>query len=138
MERHHIGRERRAGQAPPVDVCRQCASDGELIGARLLLANAPRDGIVHLERQIAAHQFRPGRPRFDGDQSSLSIEAENPVESAQIEHAAAIDELLAAHGVPPTGDCDGQSATARLQQRGADLVLRTRPAMDSRPGGIVA
>jgi hypothetical protein len=77
---------------------------------------------MHLERQITAHQFGPGRTRFDGDQSSLAIEAENPVESPHIEHAAAIDELLAPHGVPPAGDRDNQSATARLVQGGDDFL----------------
>jgi len=110
FERFEIVDERGGGETAPVNVCSDCAADGEPIGAGLLLADSPRWSASVGPDEISADYIGPRDAGLDSEQPAILVEAAHPLELAHVEQGATGEKLLTAHRVTPAGD--GQSFAA--------------------------
>ncbi len=111
-ERFDVGADRTLGQAAPVDVGGQRAAEREMVGAGLLLADAPGARVVdvlRLESEEAVDQLGPLDAGLGIDDPGLRVERDDPVHRAHVEVDGVGTELLAAHRVARPRDADATS-----------------------------
>jgi hypothetical protein len=144
-----------------VNIGRYCSADREPVGSRLLLTYAPRAVAAAGTAEVCTQDARPLDAGLDLQQAPLLVEATHSVHPAHIQEGPAAQELLSAHGVPPTGNrhgspfgtraLDGSNHVvecARLErprdasgiQSGVDVVIasRLRSCADSPVSGFHA
>ena len=101
-------------------------SNGQPIGAGLLLPNPPL-GVDSLRTcQIGTNYVRPKDSRFDFQQPSLLIEAPNAGKATHVEQRASIQKLLAPHRVPPAGNGQARPFRAASSDKAHHVFHRPR------------
>ncbi len=89
-----------------MSICRKGAADAQLIGAGLFLPDPPLGPAIPLRVGQVAEQLRPADAGLDLDEATRAVETEHAAHASHVEEQGAGAELLAAHGVPATGDAD--------------------------------
>ena len=111
-ERLDVGADRALGQAAAVDIGRERATERQVVGAGLLLADAPRaraGDVVGLEGEEAVDELRPFDAGLGVDDPGLGVEPDDPVHPAHVEMDGVGPELLAAHRVARSRDAHAAS-----------------------------
>jgi hypothetical protein len=80
--------ERWCGETAPMNVGGNCATDRQPIGASLLLPNSPRLANSPRTCQVSANDIRPLDTGFDLEQTSFTIEAEDPIQATHVQQRA--------------------------------------------------
>jgi hypothetical protein len=110
-----------------VHVRRERAAEAELVGAGLLLNDAPLFGPIRLALPEVAEELRPLDPRLDVDGAALVVEAEHASHPSHVHVQGAGAELLPAHGVPAPRNAHAPSRGPSGGERRSEVVHRRRP-----------
>ena len=95
-----------------MSICRDCSPNTEPVRARLLLPDAPLRPFPALRICQVLEQFGPSNSRLYGDQALPGIEVQHAIHGTGVYQGGIDPELLAPHGVAPTGDADSESFLA--------------------------
>jgi hypothetical protein len=119
-----------------VDVRRERAAEGQVIGAGLLLDDAPPVRLVCEGPQQVVDQLYPVDSRFDGHQSALPIDIDHPIEGGHVHERAAGTELLPSHRVAAATETEALTRATRGGNQLLQLASRARPKPARDVGGI--
>ena len=107
-----------------MDVGRERATERQVVGAGLLLADAPGARVVDaigLEGEEAVDELGPFDAGLGVDDPGLRVEPQDPVHPAHVEVDRVGAELLAAHRMARPGDADAASLGRGRADRGDDV-----------------
>ena len=102
-------------------------TQGEPVGAGLLLDDAPRMRLPVLPGVQPGDQRRPHDARLGFDLAPLRVEVQHAVEPGHVEEIEPRAELLPTHGVAAAGDGDRATRGACREHRLAYVCHRCRP-----------
>ena len=94
-----------------MDVRRESSPEREPVGARLLLPDPPSGILLGPRGLEESDHLRPLDARFDLEEATRSIEAEDAFQAERVEHDPVGDELLPPHCVASAGDGHGSTLT---------------------------
>jgi len=131
-----VGHEGAKAEAATVDVGRQRAAERQVVGARLLLDDAPRVLLVGEGPEQVVDQLHPVDARFNGDEAAFAIDIDDAVEGGHVHERAGGAELLPAHGVTAATEAERLTRTTRRRHQLLQLAAGARPEHARNAGGI--